>query len=143
MKREITVERFYPYPPERVWRAITDPKLVSQWLMETDFQPAVGHRFQFRARGNPLWDGVVDCEVVEVEPPRKLVYTWTDSWKIHRNSKPMLVTWRLDPVEGGTRLRLTHTGFHGLAGFLLRAMMSNGWGTMLRTRLVRVIESLD
>ncbi len=143
MKREITVERFYPYPAERVWRALTDPASLSKWLMETDFQPKVGHRFQFRAQGNPLWDGVVDCEVLEVDPPRRLVYVWIDSWKIHRGGRPMRVTWVLKPAEGGTRLTLTHAGFEGFGGFLMRTMMRNGWGSMLATRLPRVLQEQD
>ena len=68
----VVVEREIPHPPEKVWRALTQLKLIEEWLMKNDFKPAVGHRFNLRGD----WGGVLDCEVLAVEPNRTLSYTW-------------------------------------------------------------------
>ena len=70
--RSVVVEREIPYPPEKIWRALTQPHLIEEWLMKNDFKPAVGHRFNLRGE----WGGVLDCEVLAVEPNRTLSYTW-------------------------------------------------------------------
>ncbi|MGH6968279.1 MAG: SRPBCC family protein, partial [Stellaceae bacterium] len=72
--RSIVVERELPYPPERVWRALTQGALIEEWLMKNDFQPVVGHRFNFRATPVPNWNGVVDCAILVVEPNTRLSY---------------------------------------------------------------------
>lgn len=59
------MSRMISPPPERVWRALTDPDELEAWLMENDVEPRVGHRFQFRDEPKPGWRGVVDCEVLE------------------------------------------------------------------------------
>ena len=96
----VVVEREIPHPPERIWRALTRPELIAEWLMENDFRPAVGHRFELR----PDW-GVVDCEVVEVEPNRLLAYRWD------ARALESVVTWTLTPTRTGTRLRMEQSGF--------------------------------
>ena len=68
----VVVERELSYPPEKIWRALTQPHLIEEWLMKNDFKPTVGHRFNLRGD----WGGVLDCEVVTVEPNRTLSYTW-------------------------------------------------------------------
>src|SRR5713226_365222 len=107
MKRDIRIEVTYPYHPAQVWRALTDSAELAQWLMPNDFQPRLGHKFQFRTKPQPGWRGIVDCEVTELDEPRRLSYTWTGE-----PDKPgTRVTWTLEPIDGGTRLRLEHTGF--------------------------------
>ena len=64
----IVIERVMPHPPEKVWRALTQGSLIEAWLMKNDFQPVVGHRFNLRSNPMPHWNGVVDCEVLVVEP---------------------------------------------------------------------------
>ena len=98
--RSVVVERELPYPPEKIWRALTQPHLIAEWLMQADFQPAVGHRFKFTAG----W-GTIDCEVKEVEPHRTLAYSWASQ------GLDSIVTWTLAPAAGGTRLRMEQTGF--------------------------------
>ena len=134
MKRDIRLEMVYPHPPERVWRALTDSAELSQWLMANDFQPRLGNKFQFRAKPQPGWRGIVDCEVTEIDEPRRLSYTWGGE-----PGKPTTtVTWTLEAVEGGTRLRLEHKGFQGLGGWLLAGMLGSGWGRMLREKIPAV-----
>ena len=74
--RSIVVERTMPHPVEKVWRALTQAELVGEWLMKTDLQPLVGHRFNFRSEPVNGWNGVTDCVVLEAEPPVRLVYSW-------------------------------------------------------------------
>lgn len=141
MRRRLAAERFYPYSPERVWRALTDPKLLSQWLMMTyDFQPKLGGRFQFHATHTPLWDGMVDCEIKEIEEGKLLSYTWVDGWRARKGGKPVTITWTLEPCEGGTTLRLQHEGFESYGTFLLRSLASQTWGAIFQAKLSSVIE---
>ncbi len=74
--RSIVIEREMPHPPEKVWRALTQGPLIEEWLMKNDFQPVVGYRFNFRATPMPQWNGVVDCQVLVVEPNQRLSYSW-------------------------------------------------------------------
>jgi uncharacterized protein YndB with AHSA1/START domain len=131
----IRVEATYPHPPERVWRALTDPRAIAEWLMPNDFEPRLGHRFQFRVANAKGWSGVVDCEVTELTPPRRLAYTWASD-KVDTR-----VSWTLEPSKEGTRLVLEHSGFKGVGQFLLRKMiMGPGWKKMLSKKLPQVIE---
>ena len=135
--RSIVHEVVYPHPVERVWRALTDPAALSAWLMENDFQPRVGHRFQFRTTPTRGFDGIVRCEVLEVDEPRRLVYSWEGGGMDTR------VTWTLEPRGGSTRLRLEHAGFRGLKGFFVRSILRRGWtGSILRRRLPATLDRL-
>jgi uncharacterized protein YndB with AHSA1/START domain len=126
--KTIRKEMTYPHPPHRVWRALVDPKILATWLMESDIEPRVGHRFQFRTRPGPGFDGIVHCEIIEADPPRRLAYTWGGG---PTKNRPTLVEWTLTPVAGGTHLVLEHSGFEGVAGLLLRTMLGRGWGHKL------------
>ena len=130
MTDDIVHEATYPYPPSAVWRAIATREAMSAWLMETDFaEPRVGHRFQFRDKPKKVvgWNGITDCEVLEVVPERRLVFSFSSA-----TDTPTRVIWELEPVHGGTRVRFRHTGFTGLKGWLMRAGMNQGWGGMVR-----------
>jgi uncharacterized protein YndB with AHSA1/START domain len=96
----VVVERDIPYSPENIWRALTQPHLIEEWLMKNDFKPVVGHRFDLRAD----W-GAVGCQVVAVEPNRTLSYTW-EAYGLES-----VVTWTLSPSNTGTRLRMEQSGF--------------------------------
>ncbi len=96
----VVVERDIAFPPEKIWRALTQPHLIEEWLMKSDFAPAVGHRFNFRAD----W-GAVDCKVVSIETNKMLSYTW-DAMGL-----ASVVTWTLTPTDTGTHLRMEQSGF--------------------------------
>ena len=98
--RSVVVEREMPYPPEKIWRALTQPHLIEEWLMKNDFTPVVGHRFDFRAD----W-GSVECRVLAVEPNQTLSYTWG------AYGLASVVTWTLTPTSTGTHLRMEQSGF--------------------------------
>ncbi len=103
--RSVVMERDLPHAPEKVWRALTTPALLEDWLMKNDFEPRVGHRFAFRMDPVPNWDGVVLAEVLEVEKPTRLSYSWGAFGLVST------VTWTLTPTPGGTHVRMEHRGF--------------------------------
>ena len=88
----IVIERVMPHPPEKVWRALTQAALIEEWLMNNDFQPVVGHKFNFRAEPMPGWNGVTDCEVLTVEPKKRLSYSWNASGDEAINGLKTVVT---------------------------------------------------
>ena len=103
--RSVVVERELPHAPEKIWRALTEGQLIEQWLMSNDFQPVVGHRFTFRATPVPGWNGIIESEVLVVEPPSRLSYSWGTMGMENG------VTWTLTPTESGTHLRMEQSGF--------------------------------
>ncbi len=105
--RSVVVEREIPYPPEKIWRALTQPHLIAEWLMKNDFKPAVGHRFNLHGE----WGGVLDCEVLAVEPNKTLSYTWNFVHADAAFSLNSVVTFILTPTPTGTHLRMEQLGF--------------------------------
>lgn len=103
--QSVVMERVMPHRAEKIWRALTEGALIAEWLMANDFQPVVGHGFQLRAEPQPHWDGVVDAEVLAVEPPARLAYSW------HAAGLKTVVTYELTPTDGGTRVRVEQSGF--------------------------------
>ncbi|HEY5006830.1 MAG TPA: SRPBCC domain-containing protein [Caulobacteraceae bacterium] len=98
--RSVVIEREIAFPPEKIWRALTQPHLIAEWLMRNDFKPVVGQDFRFSAD----W-GSVDGQVREVEPNRTLAYTW------EAMGLESVVTWTLTPTPKGTHLRMEQSGF--------------------------------
>ena len=105
--RAVVVERDMPFPPERLWRALTQPHLMEEWLMKNDFKPEVGHAFNLRGD----WGGVLDCEVLAVEPNRTLAYTWNFAHDDPAFDLKSVVTFTITPVGDGSRLRVEQAGF--------------------------------
>lgn len=103
--RTVVIEREFEHPPEKIWRALTQPHLIEEWLMKNDFKPVVGHKFNLSRDATPDIKVVIDCEVTEVEPNETLAYTWkafgTDT----------VVTFTLTPTPTGTLLRVQQSGF--------------------------------
>lgn len=128
--RSVVVEREIPYPPEKIWRALTQPHLIEEWLMKNDFKPVVDHRFNLTAD----WGGV-ECQVQAVEPNRTLSYTWDTK------DLESVVTWTLIPTDSGTRLRMEQTGFrHDQQSYFRGATV--GWQRFL-TALEDVLARID
>jgi len=103
--RSLVIEKELPHPPEKVWRALTQGPLVKEWLMDNDLQPVVGHRFNFRSTPMPNWNGVIDCEVLVVEPNKKLSYSWNSL------GLESVVVWTLVATSSGTLVRMEQSGF--------------------------------
>jgi uncharacterized protein YndB with AHSA1/START domain len=109
--RCLVVEREMPHPAEKVWRALTQGSLIEEWLMKNDFQPVVGHKFNFRATPMPHWNGVTDCEVLIVEPNKRLSYKWSASGEEAAKGLKTVVTWTLTSTKGGVLVRMEQSGF--------------------------------
>ena len=123
-----------PHPPQKVWRALTTAELLGEWLMKNDFQPVVGHRFNFHATPIPgAWNGVSDCEVLEVDPPRRLVWRQQASGEEKADGLDTVVTWTLTPADGGTHVRMEQTGFRRKDEMAFQ-MMGGGWPRILGGR---------
>jgi uncharacterized protein YndB with AHSA1/START domain len=105
--RTVVVEREIAHPPSKLWRALTQPHLIAEWLMANDFVPDVGHRFQLRGD----WGGVLDCEVLEVEPGETLSYSWNHRHADAAYDLESVVTFTLTPIASGTLLRMEQAGF--------------------------------
>jgi uncharacterized protein YndB with AHSA1/START domain len=136
LSRDLLFREVYPQPIETVWEAITDSRAIAEWLMANDFKPVLGHEFQFRSRPMGSWSGIVDCRVTQLDPPRRLSYTW-DSDQIKT-----LLSFELSPVEGGTQLILRHTGFSGFKAVLVSLMMGGGWKGIVKRGIGNVAAKL-
>jgi uncharacterized protein YndB with AHSA1/START domain len=101
----VIVEREFAFPPDKLWRALTQPHLIEEWLMKNDFKPVVGHQFSLRMDPQPNWNGVIDCQVLVVEPNKTLSYAWGAL------GLESAVTFTLTPTPTGTHLRMAQTGF--------------------------------
>jgi len=105
--RSVVVERDIAHPPEKLWRALTQPHLIEEWLMKNDFKPVVGHSFNLRGE----WGGVLDCEVLTIEPNKTLSYTWNYAHDDPAFDLTSVVTFTLTPAGAGTHLRMEQAGF--------------------------------
>lgn len=105
--RSVVVEREIAHPPEKLWRALTQPHLIEAWLMKNDFAPVIGHRFNLRGE----WGGVLDCEVLTLEPNKTLSYTWNYNHDDPAFDLRSVVTFTLTPTTTGVLLRVEQVGF--------------------------------
>lgn len=103
--RTLVIEKLFAHPPEKLWRALTESPLLAQWMLNNDFEPVVGRSFQFRSPPMPQWDGLIDCKVLIVDPLKQLSYTWSAL------GLDSIVHFTLTPADGGTHLRMEHSGF--------------------------------
>jgi uncharacterized protein YndB with AHSA1/START domain len=133
--RSLVIEREMPHPAEKIWRALTQGPLIEEWLMKNDFQPEVGHRFNFRSTPVPGWNGVIDSEVLVIEPNSRLSYSWGTMGMVS------VVTWTLTPTKGGTHLRMEQTGFPSEESASYKGA-SYGW-TKFIGNMERVVGGLD
>jgi uncharacterized protein YndB with AHSA1/START domain len=99
------MEKELAHPVGKVWRALTQGALIKEWLMDNDFQPRVGHKFEFRSTPMPNWNGVIDSEVLVVEPHKTLSYSWNSM------GLESVVVWTLVATSGGTLVRMEQSGF--------------------------------
>lgn len=115
-------ERLYPHPRARVWRTLTEKDLLGRWLMPTDFEERLGHRFTFRTDPGPGFDGIIHCEVLELEAPSRMVWSWRGGPLDTR------VTFTLTEEDEGrsTRLVMVHDGFRGLRARIVGRILELG-----------------
>jgi len=132
-RRSIVVDYHLSAPPPKVWRALTEAKLLASWLMPNDIKPEVGHQFTFKTAPAPGFDGIVHCKIIEVQPVSRLVYSWRGG------PIDTMVIWTLEPtISGGTHLKLEHSGFgpeHGMTYDIL----NQGWREKAAGSLERIV----
>ncbi|MEO3818719.1 SRPBCC domain-containing protein [Plantactinospora sp. B24E8] len=135
----IRVDQYLGHPPARVWRALTDPELLARWFMPNDFKPVPGHRFTFRTNPRPDqgFDGVVHCEVLDLDPERRLRLAWRGG------TLDSTVSWTLAAEGRGTRLFVEHSGFDPDDPDHRRtfAIMSGGWRSHVLRRLAATLDT--
>lgn len=131
---EIQRRRRYCCTVDRLWTAIATSEGLAGWLMDNDFEPTVGHRFEFRTDPVPGFDGIVRAQVLELEAPRRLRLAWS------AGSMDTEVLFTVEPIEPGvTELHLAHTGF-GFTDLIARTMLGLGWRKLLRKMLTEWLE---
>jgi uncharacterized protein YndB with AHSA1/START domain len=139
--RAIRLDQFLAHPPAKVWRALTEPELVARWLMPNDFKAEVGHRFTFTTK--PVkgtgFEGVVYCQVLELEPEKLLKISWGDG-----KNADWTVTWRLEREGKGTRLFLDHEGFDPDDAMqqMARRIMGAGWRSSHFAAITQILETM-
>lgn len=140
----IEVDQYFPHAPSKIWRALTTPELMAQWLMPNDFQPVVGHQFTFRARpvSKTGFSGQIACEVLDLIPQKMLRISWADAEQA--DWMATTVTWILQPEGKGTRLFLEHAGFDldDPTQQLARKFMNGGWRSHVLRQLSEVLQHL-
>lgn len=132
MTNTIQREALFPQTRDQVWEAIANREALADWMYPNDFEPRVGHHFTFRVPGNPAvnFDGLtVRCEVLECEPPHRLVFSWCVGGPVAHTQ----VCFRLEPEAGGTRLFFEHSGFDLSQPYADQAFKGAqfGWAKML------------
>ncbi|MFF3572365.1 SRPBCC domain-containing protein [Nocardia jiangxiensis] len=130
----IELDHYYPHPPEKVWRALTTPKLMAQWMMEPiGFEPVAGNIFEMKTRPMPgqNFSGHIRGEVLEAAAPELLRMTWNDAQM--DTPTGWIISWQLRPEGHGTRILFSHSGFDPDNPLMQRArsIMSPGWAAML------------
>lgn len=163
MQRSVRIRKSFPYPPDLVWKAITDSKLLGKWFMENDFEPILNREFTFRMAPQKGWDGITYCKVIEFEPLNKLAYTYQGEASgektlacanIHSEMADKVgkgifakldtvLKFTLEPTCGGTILNMEHSGFKGLKLIIISFVFGMGWKKQLGKRLPSVLEKLS
>jgi uncharacterized protein YndB with AHSA1/START domain len=140
MQRDIRHQFTFSQPPEVVWEYLTNAELLEQWLMPNDFKPIVGHKFQFKAKPKLKlrFNGNIYCEVLEIVPYKKLVYSWKGGMSKDNPSLDSVVTWTLTATDNGTVLLLEHTGFKGIKNYLAFVIMNMGWAKIGKRLINRI-----
>jgi uncharacterized protein YndB with AHSA1/START domain len=137
MKKAIRHNWFYNAPPEIVWKFLTTPELLAQWLMPNDIKPLKGHSFMFKTKPYPQmsFDGNIYCEILEAIPFEKLIYSWKGGPGEGIFTLDSVVTWTLIKEKTGTKLFLDHDGFDTTGNQFGFESMNAGWKGMLEGKL--------
>lgn len=135
---DIVVDEVFPHAPETIWKTLTSGALMARWIemTPTGFEPVKGKRFTFQTTPGGAWDGVIHCEVLEVIPNERLVFTWKsgDEGNAGYGSRvDTIVTFTLSRAQNGTRLRLVHSGFVLPKNETAFRNMGEGWKTVVRS----------
>ena len=132
---DIRVSREYDVDASELWDAVATSDGLSSWLMPNDFAPVVGHRFTFQdTPRRPVYDGVILCEVLEIDAPRLLRISWAGG--------PISteVTFTVEELAAGrSRLTVEQHGFRGLRGAAVRLVLGAGWRSLLSRKIPELL----
>jgi uncharacterized protein YndB with AHSA1/START domain len=162
MTRTIKLKRVLPYPPDKVWAALTNAKQLGSWFMENDIEPKLNHHFTFRMAPQKGWDGITHCQVTEILPLQKISYTYRGEATgekalacagIHSETADKMtrgiftkldtvLSFSLEPTCGGTILSLEHSGYKGIKLVIISLIMQMGWRKQLKKKLPKLLERL-
>jgi uncharacterized protein YndB with AHSA1/START domain len=162
MTRTIKIKTVLPYAVDKVWRALTDAHVLSQWFMENNIEAKPGHYFTFRMAHQKGWDGITHCEILTVEPHKFISYSYRGEATgekalacagIHSDAADKMtkgiftklntvVTFRLEPTCGGTILYLEQSGYSGLKLSVISFIMQMGWRKQLTKKLPKVLDRI-
>lgn len=134
----INIEKIYPYSKEVLWEALTNKFYISKWIMKTDFELVKGREFSLEDKPTIGWDGKVQCQLIDFEYNKILVYAWNNK----NNKLGTIVKWKLEEVENGTLLSIEHSGFNGIGGMFTKKILTNGWNRMMSTKLEPVLREI-
>ncbi|RZQ61951.1 SRPBCC family protein [Amycolatopsis suaedae] len=142
----VHIDQFFPHPPAKVWRVLTEPDLIARWLLPGDFRLEIGHRYTMRAQAMPGtgFSGTIQAEVLDFEEERMLRLGWRDAAEDSPSTADWTITWTLAAEGTGTRLFLTHDGFDPDSPLQQRArsIMGGGWQSIVSDRLAQVLRDL-
>jgi uncharacterized protein YndB with AHSA1/START domain len=134
--QDIVVEEVFPHAPETIWKTLTTGELIDRWLMKSaGFEPVKGARFTLQTTPAGAWDGVIHCEVLQVVRNERLSYSWRgghDGNAEYGSRLDTVVTWTLAKVDGGTRLRVVHSGFVLPKNATTFRNLTEGWKKVVR-----------
>lgn len=123
MSKAIKLTTTYDHSVEDVWEALTNKDAMSEWLMPCNIEPIVGNHFQFKTKSYPGFNGIVNCEVLEVVKHQKLSFSWSGG-----SLKNTIVTFELKPNGTKTDLYFEHSGFEGFFNkVIVNRILANGW----------------
>ncbi len=162
MTRTIKLKTILPHPPEKVWQALTDSKLLGSWFMKNDIEPRQGQYFTFRMAPQKGWDGVTHCEIIAMEPLKHIAYTYRGEASgekalacagIHSDAADKLtegiftkldtvLSFTLESTCSGTILSLEHSGYNGIKLVIISLIMQMGWKKQLTKKLPKVLEQI-
>ncbi len=144
--QQIVVDEIFPHAPQVIWRALTTGEMMARWLMRpSGFEAVVGNQFIYQTKPAGAWDGTIHCEVLEVQENVRFAYAWRggdDSNEGYGSRLDTVVTWTLEPVAEGTRVRLVHSGFELPKNEVAFRNMGDGWKVVV-PRLEATIRQAD
>ena len=134
--RKVKKTVFYPYSVQQVWQVLTDRRSLSTWLMDNNFEPTLGHKFWLEKHSVPGFEEFIYCEVIELDTPLCLAYSWQDS----SMPSPTIVRWLLRSLNEGTQLCLEHSLTKPASSYtMLNSLFNGGWDYKLRHKLPQVL----
>lgn len=162
MTRTIKLKTVLPYPPEKVWQALIDAKLLGSWFMKNDIEPKLDHYFTFRMAPQKGWDGITHCHITAIEPQKHIAYTYRGEATgekalacagIHSDTADKMtkgifakldtvLSFTLEPTCNGTILKMEQSGYKGLKLVIISLIMQMGWKKQLRKKLPKVLEQM-